>query len=106
MAAAAAMFYQLPSAAEAAAAGFEVSDYEPTEPADVWPDNWPVFKLFERVSSQWRMGPGGPVALDFNAVYPLLDRMAPPLSPADWLDALDDVRDMQEAALKSMRPQA
>ena len=36
----------------------------------------------------------------------LLDRMAPPLSPADWLDALDDVRDMQEAALKSMRPQA
>lgn len=42
---------------EARRAGFEV--YE---------ENWPVVELFVRASTQWRMGMGGPVGLDYGGV--------------------------------------
>jgi len=95
------MFYTLPTPQQAAAAGFEVSDYE-RDPVEVWPDCWPVFRTFERVCTQWLTGPAGPVALNQLAVYPLLDRMHPD-APDDWLAALDDIRDMAAAALLQLR---
>lgn len=95
------MFYALPTPQQAAAAGFEVSDYE-LDPVEVWPEEWPIFKLFERVCTQWLVGPSGPAALNLLAVYPLLDRMHPN-APDSWMDALDDVREMAAAALAQIQ---
>lgn len=57
---------------------------------------------FVRVQTQWRMGPGGPIGLDYAAVYPLLDHLHAGDADA-WTDALDDIRVMEGAALDEMR---
>lgn len=40
---------------------------------------------------------GGASGLDYAAVYPLLDRMG--LEPDEWLQTLDDINAMEQAAL-------
>ncbi|MBP0943086.1 DUF1799 domain-containing protein [Pseudomonas alliivorans] len=40
----------------------------PDDDVEVWPDVWPAFQLFEALSTQWRVGMGGPVGLDYTAV--------------------------------------
>lgn len=92
-----------PERRETRAAGFDLSGYyaAPSH-ADVWPENWHAVVLFLRVQTQWRVGPGGPIGLDYCAVYPLLDRLHPTDADA-WTDALDDIRVMESAALDEMR---
>lgn len=34
----------------------------------LWACNWPAVRLFLHLQGQWRMGPGGPVALDYTAL--------------------------------------
>lgn len=34
----------------------------------LWADNVDAAVLFQRLCGQWRMGPGGPVALDYTAL--------------------------------------
>ncbi|MEZ0194285.1 DUF1799 domain-containing protein [Pseudomonas qingdaonensis] len=38
------------------------------EEVEVWADAWPAFRLFEALSTQWRLGQGGPSGLDYAAV--------------------------------------
>lgn len=66
----------------------------------MWPENFPAINTFSRVSTQWRVGTGGAIGLDYAALYPLLDRLG--LSDAEWLQALDDIRVMESAALTAM----
>lgn len=61
-----------------------------------------MFVLFARMQTQWRAGSSGPIGLDYCAVYPLLDRMHPN-DPDAWSDTLDDIRDMEGAALAELR---
>ena len=68
---------------------------------DVWPENWATVQLFDRVATQWRIGGRGPVGLDYTAMYPVMDRMQ--LGAADWLQMLDDIRAMEEAAMVQMQ---
>ncbi|MBM6442408.1 DUF1799 domain-containing protein [Pseudomonas sp. MIL9] len=35
---------------------------------EIWPDNWPVFRLFNALGTQWRAGPGGATGLDYSVV--------------------------------------
>ncbi|WP_346099943.1 DUF1799 domain-containing protein [Pseudomonas veronii] len=35
---------------------------------EIWPDNWPAFRLFNALSTQWRTGPGGATGLDYSVV--------------------------------------
>ncbi|WP_448647078.1 DUF1799 domain-containing protein [Pseudomonas mohnii] len=35
---------------------------------EIWPDNWPVFRLFNALGTQWRTGPGGATGLDYSVV--------------------------------------
>ncbi|CAG23149.1 DUF1799 domain-containing protein [Photobacterium profundum] len=35
----------------------------------VWPENWPVVQLFNRMATQWRCGPQGVVGLDYNTIF-------------------------------------
>lgn len=52
--------------------------------------------------TQWRMGPAGPVGLDYLAAYPLLDRQHRGSADA-WNEAFADLRVMEAAALNEMR---
>lgn len=52
------------------------------------------------MQTQWFVGFGGRTGLRYEALYPLLDRMA--LSHEEWEDLLDDVRTMEIAALTQM----
>ena len=79
--------------------GFSPADYE-GEDVEVWPENYAALNTFSRVSTQWRVGTGGAIGLDYNALYPLLDRLG--LTDAEWLHALDDIRVMESAALTAM----
>jgi hypothetical protein len=66
--------------------------------AEVWPENWPVFEIFAGVGTQWRIGMAGPTGLDYNAIYPLLDRVFD--CRDDWDDAFLCIRVMESAALE------
>ncbi len=66
----------------------------------VWPENWPVFSLFTRVQTQWRLGPGGATGLDYMVVMRLLDRMT--LTDEQYDAWLDDIRLMEGEALQAM----
>ncbi|WLG49107.1 DUF1799 domain-containing protein [Pseudomonas sp. FP1742] len=35
---------------------------------EIWPDNWPVFRLFNALGTQWRTGAGGATGLDYSVV--------------------------------------
>ncbi len=66
----------------------------------MWPENWAVWLVFDSVFTQWRVGMGGPTGLDYNAVYPLLDRAAK--DPQEWDEMFSDIQVMEGAALKQM----
>ena len=66
----------------------------------MWPDNHAAFILFNNLSTQWRIGRGGPTGLDYAAVYPLLDRAAK--DPQEWDELFSDIQVMEGAALKQI----
>lgn len=35
---------------------------------EVWPENWPTFRLFNAMSTQWRTGACGATGLDYTAI--------------------------------------
>lgn len=68
---------------------------------EVWPENVQAYNLFQGLGTQWRVGMGGPVGLDYYVAYHRMDRMG--LSPTDY-DQLDqDLQVMEAAALDVMR---
>lgn len=70
------------------------------EKVEVWPQNLQSFGFFCRVgkSSRWRYAPsGGVIGLQFEAIYPLMDRMG--LEPEAWNALLADLEVMEQAAL-------
>lgn len=90
--------------AEAREAGFELEDYE-TDIVEVFPENIPALELIQRIGTRWivvslgGMGGGTIVTgIRWEAVYPLMDRMA--LSPEDFDALLADLEVMEQEALK------
>ena len=72
------------------------------DPIEIWPENWAIFTVFRRVSTQWRVGMAGPTGLDYNVVYRLLDDLAGG-DRDEWYQLLDDMMIMESAALEAMR---
>lgn len=65
---------------------------------EVWPENVQAFNFFRRMGTRWRISPGGGVVgLQFEAIYPLMDRMG--LEPDAWNALLSDLEVMEHAAL-------
>lgn len=79
-----------------AAAGFTPEDYE-GDIVEVWPDCWPAYCIFTRLTTQWNEGMAGRTGLRYEAVYPLLDRAA--VCTDEWDDLFDDIRTMEAAVL-------
>lgn len=75
---------------------------EDVAPADVelWPDTEPAVMLLVRMDTQWRVGMGGPVGLDYGALSFVLRMSGVPR--AAWPDMFEDLRVLENAALKVM----
>lgn len=67
---------------------------------DVWPENWPAWRLFESLQTQWRAGPGGVLGLDYGVLADELRAREIPPDEHEWLRA--DVRVMEAAALQEI----
>lgn len=73
---------------ELQAFGFDPKTYRVT--VNAWPETAPAWDLWSRIGNQWRVGAGGAVALDYNVLFHLLDRME--LSKEDYDDLFEAVR--------------
>ena len=81
--------------------GFAPEDYE-DDAVEVWPENWHVWALFCRVSTQWRTGGmGGYIGLDYTPIFKVMDMDG--LTGQDWQNAFDDLRAIEAAALEQIR---
>lgn len=65
----------------------------------MWPDCWSAVDAFMAMSTQWRVGPGGAVGLDYNVLPWVLQQ----IGLNDEPDIFADLRIMEMAALNEMR---
>ena len=65
---------------------------------DVWPENWPVLKLFDAMRTQWRVGMGGAYGMDYGVLPVVMDF----IGTTDREYAFEGIRVMEEAALAEM----
>lgn len=67
-----ALYWRAPTEAELAQFGLKAKHFPPPK-VDLWPECALPIEVFSRVSTQWRVGAGGPIGLDYNVVYRELD---------------------------------
>ena len=60
------MYEPRATAEDMAMIGLTLDDID--EEVEIWPDNWPVFRLFNALGTQWRTGPGGATGLDYTSI--------------------------------------
>lgn len=68
--------------------------------AEVWPENWQAWCLFEAVATQWRCGPGGVIGLDYSVLGRELELRGIPV--CDHLQIRHDIRVLEAAALEAI----
>lgn len=67
----------------------------------MWPENFAAVELFVKLGTQWRMGPTGPIGLDYGCL-PAVMRLEQ-IPRGEWSDLFDAIRVMEAAALDEMR---
>lgn len=97
--AAQALYWKAPQQDELDAYGLTVDDFPPPE-VELWPENWPAIQLFTRLSTQWRVGPGGPIGLDYGVLFHEMDRQS--LDKDAYDDLLAQIRVIETTALDEM----
>jgi hypothetical protein len=75
-------------------------DYD-IDVVEVWPENWPSFRLLCDIRTQWRGAGMGIIGLDYNVLYRKMDRMG--LSPEQYDQIEADMRVMESAAMAAMQ---
>lgn len=68
----------------------------------VWAENAAAVELFARVMTQWRMGPAGPVGLDYAVVLAMMRLYR----VRDRESVMEDLQTMEARALERFREQA
>lgn len=94
-----ALYWKAPDPAEYVPLGLCAEDFPPPS-VELWPDNWPPIKLFTGISTQWRVGAGGPVGLDYNIVFHELDRSD--MAGDDYDDMMGAIRVIESTALTAL----
>ena len=84
------------SEAELASFGFAPEDYA-NESIEIWPENQQAINLFTSISTQWRVGAGGPTGLDYNVLFTLMGLMD--LSYERHVQLFEDIRVIESEAL-------
>lgn len=82
-----------------AAWGLSIVDV-PDEQIAIWPDVWLALSVFNCLSTQWRLGFGGPTGLDYSSLEPVFRLNAIP--ETEWPELFADIRVMERAALDIM----
>lgn len=77
--------------------GLTTADVADQFDIEVLPDNLDSVALFTDVMTQWRMGPAGPIGLDYAALESVMRIRRIPRGEREQL--LEDVRVMESAAL-------
>lgn len=69
----------------------------------IWPENWPAWKLFGELSTQWlRAGmDGAACGLNYSILFARLERMR--LDEQRYESLFNDIRHMEREALRAMR---
>jgi hypothetical protein len=98
------MYRPAPTAQEAQAVGLTLEEAS-GPPIEVWPDTQNSVLVFDALGSQWiYAGMGGvPTGLVYASIEPVLRVMA--ISAEDWRQVFDDIRVMEDAALREMHRQ-
>ncbi|WP_313444087.1 DUF1799 domain-containing protein [Stenotrophomonas indicatrix] len=80
--------------------GLKAKHFPPPR-VELWPECVLPIELFSRVATQWRVGAGGPIGLDYNVVYQELQREA--LMPDKHDEVMAGIRIIERAALAHMQ---
>jgi hypothetical protein len=102
--AATALYQRAEKPAEGDKFGAALAKAAETEVVWVWPENWPAWQLFNRIDTQWRVGPKGATGLDYNVLLRFLDRMR--LSDDDYEQMLNDISVIEQSALAAIHREA
>ena len=65
---------------------------------ELWPEHAVPVAIFQRMAGQWRMGPGGPYALDYTALPVVLRALR--VGRAAQREAFEPLRAMEAEALR------
>ncbi|WP_341249066.1 DUF1799 domain-containing protein [Cupriavidus pauculus] len=76
-----------------------MDDVRPPD-VEVWPDNAVALGVFVQMETQWRVGMGGPVGLDYTALRIVMRMNRIP--PDEQSELFEAVRVMERAALDEM----
>lgn len=71
-----------------------------SEVAELWEENVPTVQLFDDMSTQWHMGPGGRAGLRYEAL-PFLMRLRG-IAPAERSEIFNGLQVMERAALEAI----
>jgi len=71
---------------------------------EIWPENHQAIQLFISLSTQWRVGAGGPTGLDYNVLFTRMERLG--LTPERYEQLFDDVRVIESEALTILNKKA
>lgn len=94
------MFAEPLDPAQLAAVGLTPEDFAADDLIEVWPENDGAVQAFAVLARQWRMGPRGPVGLDYSAMPFVLEMAGIPRD--NWQAYFADIRVMEDEALKSI----
>lgn len=75
-----------------------MADTPASDEFEVWPENWDAVVMWTRIQTQWRVGAGGAIGLDYS-VLAWLFRM---YEVEDPRSLLEDLQVMEGAALVAM----
>jgi len=73
------------------------------EAVALWPENIIPTRLFLAMLTQWRMGPGGPVGLDYAVIAPTARLLGLDIAPGnDEAEMFAGLQELEQAALEIM----
>jgi hypothetical protein len=81
---------------------FDISHLFAAKDAELWPENWRIWKLYLEIGNQWRRTGlnGAAYALDYNVLFARMDRMR--LSDHEYEETFDLIKHMERQALEEM----
>ncbi len=95
-----ALYWWTPTESELLQLGLKAKHFPPPQ-VELWPECVLPIELFSRVATQWRVGAGGPIGLDYNVVYHELQREA--LDSEQYDEVMAGIRIIERAALEHMQ---
>lgn len=78
-----------------------VYQQEVPSPIYLWPENVRSWNFFQRVSTQWHVGPGGAIGLNYAGVEVARDALG--IRRKEWPKLFSEVQAMERATLDAWR---